>query len=117
MAEKTGGPLGAGTETPQVRLDMDDLSAAFDRAVELVSEERRRTGGFPDIGARLPVLFQCAGLADVRMSIFQHMELAGVFQVVDAVDADAGSRPVDRHPRNRGRDRGRAGPGRGHEAH
>ena len=141
MAEKTGGPLGAGTETPQldvytlgdgtvdrrrldriteifrpttlavldrvgvrpgmacldvgcgtggvafdlarrvgpegrvVRLDMDDLSAAFDRAVELVSEERRRTGGFPDIGARLPVLFQGAGLADVRMSIFQHMEL------------------------------------------
>ena len=54
--------------------------AAFDRAVELVSEERRRTGGFPDIGARLPVLFRDAGLADVRMNIFQHMELAGVFK-------------------------------------
>lgn len=54
--------------------------AAFDRAVELVSEERKRTGGFPDIGARLPVLFLDAGLSDVRMSIFQHMELAGVFK-------------------------------------
>ena len=54
--------------------------AAFDRAVELVSEERRRTGGFPDIGARLPVLFLDAGLTDVRMHIFQHMELAGVFK-------------------------------------
>ena len=54
--------------------------AAFDRAVELVSEERRRTGGFPDIGARLPVLFLDAGLADVRIRIFQHMELAGVFK-------------------------------------
>ena len=51
--------------------------------------------GFPDIGARLPVLFLDAGLTDVRMHIFQHMELAGVF-VVDAVDADAGSRQVDR---------------------
>ena len=54
--------------------------AAFDRAVELVSQERTRTGGFPDIGARLPVLFLDAGLADVRMRIFQHMELAGVFK-------------------------------------
>ena len=54
--------------------------AAFDRAVELLSEERRRTGGFPDIGVRLPVLFLDAGLADVRMRIFQHMELAGVFK-------------------------------------
>ena len=54
--------------------------AAFDRAVELASEERKRTGGFPDIGARLPVLFLEAGLVDVRMHIFQHMELAGVFK-------------------------------------
>jgi SAM-dependent methyltransferase len=53
---------------------------AFDRAVKLLSEERKRTGGFPDIGARLPVLLLDAGLADVRTRIFQHMELAGVFK-------------------------------------
>ncbi len=54
--------------------------AAFDRAVELVSQERQRTGGCPDIGARLPVLFLDAGLVEVQMNIFQHMELAGAFK-------------------------------------
>ena len=54
--------------------------AAFDRAVELVSTERERTGGFADIGARLPVLFLDAGLTGVEMTIFQHMELEGVFK-------------------------------------
>ena len=51
--------------------------AAFDRAVGLVSQERERTGGFPDIGARLPALFLDAGVSGVQMHIFQHMQLAG----------------------------------------
>ncbi len=54
--------------------------AAFDRAVELASQERRRAGGYPDVGARLPVIFLDAGLVEVQMNIFQHMELAGVFK-------------------------------------
>ncbi|MDE0629550.1 MAG: class I SAM-dependent methyltransferase, partial [Bryobacterales bacterium] len=51
--------------------------ATVDRAGELVSAKRKRIGGYPDIGARLPLLFLDAGLADVRMRILQHMELAG----------------------------------------
>lgn len=54
--------------------------AAFDRAVELASQERQRAGGYPDIGARLPAVFLDAGLIEVQMNIFQHMELAGVFK-------------------------------------
>lgn len=55
--------------------------AALDRATELVMEERKRTVRFPDIGARLPVLSLDVGLADVRMRIVEHMELAGVFKL------------------------------------
>ena len=62
--------------------------AAFDRAVELVSEERTRTGGFPDIGARLPVLFLDAGLADVRMRIFQDDDGDAALRTVLGLQAD-----------------------------
>ena len=54
--------------------------AAFDRAVELSAQERLRTGGFPDIGARLPVFSLDAGLVDVQMHIFQYMEFDGAFK-------------------------------------
>ncbi len=54
--------------------------AAFDRAVELVSLERQRTGGYPDIGVRLPVLFVEAGIVEVSQHIFQYMEFAGAFK-------------------------------------
>ena len=50
---------------------------AFDRALELLAELRRHTGGAYDFGAKLPVLLLGAGLADVEISVFQLMELAG----------------------------------------
>ena len=51
--------------------------AAFDRAMELQAELRRRIGGYPDIGLRLPALFVEAGLSDIEISIFQYMQMTG----------------------------------------
>ena len=53
---------------------------AFDRILTLQAELRRRAGGYPDIGVRLPVLFLEAGLSDIEINIFQWMEMTGPFK-------------------------------------
>ena len=50
---------------------------AFDRAMVLQAELRRRIGGYPDIGLRLPALFVEAGLGDIEISVFQYMQMTG----------------------------------------
>ena len=53
---------------------------AFDRIMTLQAELRRRAGGHPDIGVRLPVLLLDAGLSDVEINIFQWMQMTGPFK-------------------------------------
>lgn len=55
-------------------------NASFDRIVELVTEQRARTGGAADAGAMLPVLLVDAGFTDVGTSIFQHVQLDGRYK-------------------------------------
>ena len=55
-------------------------SASFDRIVELVTEQRARTGGSADAGAMLPVLLVDAGFTDVHTNIFQHVQLDGPYK-------------------------------------
>ena len=50
---------------------------AFDRAMELQTELRRRIGGHPEIGLRLPAFFVEAGLRNIEISIFQYMQMTG----------------------------------------
>ena len=53
---------------------------AFDRVLKLHEELRLHTGGYTDMGARLPVLFLEADLSGIEISIFQYMQLAGPFK-------------------------------------
>ena len=55
-------------------------SASFERIVELVTEQRARTGGAADAGAMLPVLLVEAGFTNVETTIFQHVQLQGRYK-------------------------------------
>ena len=55
-------------------------SASFERIVELVTEQRARTGGDANAGAMLPVLLLEAGFTNVETTIFQHVQLEGRYK-------------------------------------
>ncbi len=55
-------------------------SVSFERIVDLVTEQRARTGGDANAGAMLPVLLLEAGFTNVETTIFQHVQLEGRYK-------------------------------------
>ena len=60
-------------------------SAAHRRYVQLYSQTVRARGGDPDIGPRLPVLLQDAGLERIGMSVVQPAGLEGEVKLLDPI--------------------------------
>ncbi len=57
---------------------------AHARYAQLYTEVVRRTGGDADLGRRLPVMAQAAGLRDVRWNVFQPVQASGPYKRVQA---------------------------------
>ena len=53
---------------------------AFDRLLDLMSRVRDVTGGTPDFGTRMPVMFLNAQFTDIETNVFQYLQLSGEFK-------------------------------------